>query len=191
MDRRAFLASSATLALAPLGEMPATTVELACRYAPTSGGLQRVGPHDYIVLRRMPKRSCSATAAGSANDVAMGRAFAVPQRTAPGEFIVAHIELRPTALTRLQTLLWHAPRASIHVEYAGGTGQDWRVVADTVSDGLVVSPAPRNDAEAAAFFAGQALPAVRSVTLLARPGAYALDSVTFTRVRRDVHTTAR
>ncbi len=95
------------------------------------------------------------------------------------------MKLRPAVLTKVQTVLWHAPRVSIHVEFTDGTVRDWRVVPETVADGVIVSPAPRTDAEAAAFFSGRPLPIVRSVMVFARPGAYVLDGVTFTRVRRN------
>lgn len=174
----------------PLGEMPATTVALACRYGPALPGLQHVGARAYVVLRRLPDDRCTIAAAGAARDVAVGRAVALPQPASPREFIVAGLRLRPTALTQLATVLWRAPKASVDVRFADGTVRQWRLVVATVGDGVIVAPSPRTPAEAATFFAGGPLPAVRSITVVARPGAYVLDGVTFTRVRRDGPVTA-
>jgi len=168
----------------PLGEMPATMVEIACRYRAVSPALYHVGPSSYALLRRESANGCTTFAAADAVDVAVGRPTIVPAPRSAAEFIVARFALRPTAFTALATVLWRAPPAFLDVTFADRTTKRWRLVTGTAGDGMIVSPAPRNPAEAAAFFGGAALAPVRSVTISSRPGAYILDAVRFTRMDR-------
>ena len=103
----------------------------------------------------------------------------------PDELIVACIALRPSLRTAIRTALWRAPNVYVDLRYADGTLLQRRIVAATVADGVVISPTPRNLDEAAAAFGRRPGTRVLSLTIVSpRADAYALDGVTFTRLRR-------
>jgi hypothetical protein len=166
------------------GDAPATIEDLVCRYRPIARMARNIGPRTYVLLRRIAGAGCYAEPAGSLRDVAIGKPIDVPAARSPAEFVIASFALRPTLLASLRTALWHGAAAYLDTTYADGSVRRWRLVAATLGDGVIMSAAPRDPAEAAAFFAGDALPQVRSVTLVAHEGAYVLDGVTFTRIRR-------
>jgi hypothetical protein len=167
----------------PFGEMPAATVELLCRYRLSAEHVPTAGSGEFMLLERSPGAACGATPAGTAPAPQMGRPIAVP-RAPRGTFITASFALRPTLLTRAEALLWRAPVVFYDITYENGSVDRRRAVTGTVGDGVVVSAAPRNAGEAARFWAGGEIAAVRSVTLVAHGGAYVLDGVTFTRLER-------
>ena len=157
---------------------------LVCRYRPVGRTTREVGPHPFTLLRRIAAPGCDVEPAGSVHDVAIGKPIDVPPARSPAEFVVATFALRPTALASLRTALWHGAAAFVDAAYADGSVRRWRLVTATLRDGVIMSAVPRDPAEAAAFFAGEPAARVRSVTLVAHEGAYVLDGVTFTRMRR-------
>jgi len=165
------------------GEAPATMGAIACRYRTAPDGITAVGGIPYVVLRRDARSSCGEADAGSVT-AHVGVPFAVPAPRTNGEFIVARIAMHPTAFVRIATLLFRAPPAFVRIAFADGTVTGRRLVVATAGDGIVLSPAPRDAREAARFFARGALPAVRSVTIESRPGAYTIDGIRFTRMTR-------
>jgi hypothetical protein len=168
----------------PFGDQPATAVELVCRYAVAMPHVETPHGDPYMLLRRRAGARCDGEPLGTVDAPAMGAPIAVPPVGSPGTFVVASFALRPTLVARARNALWRAPALFFEVRYADGSVRRWRTVAATLGDGVIVSPAPRNDAEAEAFLAGRPALAVRSVTLDARPGSFAIERVTFTRERR-------
>jgi hypothetical protein len=175
----------------PFGDMPATTRELLCRYRPVTALAPATFSARFVLLLRAADARCAVSSAGIDLRAAMNAPIRVPRAGSPDTFVVASFALRPTLLTRLATALWRGPHASLRVRYADGSVKDWRLVTATAPDGMVVSPAPFDHAEFVRFLAGEPVREVREVTLLARPGAYVLDSVTFTREHRLGSRTAR
>jgi hypothetical protein len=167
----------------PFGDMPATTAELLCRYRLAAARVFTAGSGDFMLLERAPGTGCTAVPAGAVEQPAMGRPIAVP-RAARGTLITAAFALHPTLLTRATALLWRAPVVYFDIVYDDGSVDRRRAVTGTLGDGIVISVAPRDQAEAQKVFAGAGVPGVRSVTLFARPGTYVLDGVTFVRLRR-------
>lgn len=170
----------------PFGEMPATTDELVCRYRAASTTWNQVGPRAYLLLRRLPGAFCDASPAGVATDVAIGTPIVVPPPKTAREFVVASFALKPTFFTKFRTAVWRAPKVSLEVTYADATVRRFRLVAETLADGVIVSPSPNSYPDAAAFLAGLPHSQVRTIAVIARPGAYVLDHVTFTRMDRKV-----
>ena len=168
----------------PFGDAPATTTELLCRYAVAAPDVQTEGNRSYVLLRRAAAAHCDAEPAGRADRVAINVPVAVPPARSPDEFVVASFALRPTLLTKLRTALWRGPDTFLLARFADGSQIEYRTVAATLPDGVVVSVGPRASAEADRFLARKPVPAVRDVTIVARPGTYVLDGVTFTRERR-------
>jgi hypothetical protein len=167
----------------PFGDMPATTAELLCRYRVADADAPTAGSGAFMLLERSAGASCAAMPAGRAEQPAIGRPVTVP-RAARGAFVTAAFVLRPTLVTRAAALLWRPPLVFFEITYDDGAVTRRRAVTGTIGDGVVVSVAPRDEAEAARFFGGADIRAVRSVALLTRPGAYVLDGVTFTQLRR-------
>jgi hypothetical protein len=165
------------------GEAPATTAELLCRYAVAEPSVLTEGKDEYVLMQRRDGAHCDAEPAGRVA-AALNAPVAVPAAGSPDAFVTAAFDIRPTLPTALRTAVWRAPRAYLTVRYDDGTTATWRATASTLPDGLVVSAAPRDAAEAARFFARRPVRAVRAITLVAPPGSYALDGVTFTRERR-------
>jgi hypothetical protein len=167
----------------PFGDMPATTAELLCRYdlaladAPTAGGDR------FMLLARSARGSCAAAPAGAAVNAVVGDAIAVPAAR-PGTFVSAAFALRPSLTTRIASALWRAPQVALELRLDDGSVRRYRAVAATLGDGVIVSAAPRDEAEAARLLGGAPVPAVRSIAVIALPGTYALGGVTFTRLRR-------
>ncbi len=168
----------------PFGEAPATTTELVCRYAVALPQVTTAGGDSYVLLRREPAAHCDAEPAGGATAPALNAPIAIPPAGSPDAFVAAAFALRPTWATKLRTLLWRAPETFVAVRFADGSTGRWRSVPATLPDGVVVSAFPRDDAEAGRFLARRPVTAVRDLTLVAPPGAYVLDGVTFTRYRR-------
>jgi hypothetical protein len=175
----------------PLGEAPATTTELLCRYAvavprvTTAAATGATTGNDaYVLLRRDGAARCDAEPAGRASAPALGAPIAIPPAGSPDAFVVAAFDLRPTLANKVLTALWRGPETFVSVRYDDGSTRMWRVTAATLPDGLVVSAFPRDDAEAEQFLSRRPVHAVRELTLLAPSGSYVLDGVTFTRERR-------
>jgi hypothetical protein len=194
LDRDALAANGAAHVLyryvafderAPFGDAPATLAELACRYALETPNVTTAANEPYLLLRRDARAHCDDESAGSV-DARVNEPIAVPPAGAPNAFVVASVAVRPSLATRAATALWRAPRLDVVVRFDDATEQRYRVVAATLGDGMIVSAFPRDGDEAARFFAGRAVRAVRTIAFVARPGAYALGRVTFTRRLRRV-----
>jgi hypothetical protein len=168
----------------PFSDAPATTAELLCRYAVAVPHLTTANGDSYVLLRRRAGAHCDGEPLGGVDAPAMGAPIAVPPAGSPAAFVVASFGVRPTLVGAARNALWRAPLLFIDVRYADGSVRRWRTVAATLGDGVIVSSAPRDDAEAEAFLAGRPAAAVRSVSLNARPGSFVIDRVTFTRQRR-------
>ena len=168
----------------PFGDQPATTTALLCRYAVAVPHLETAHGDPYVLLRRRAGGHCDGEPLGAIDAPAMGAPIAVPPPGSPDAFVVATFAIRSTLVARARNALWRAPTMFLDVRYADGAVRRWRTVAATLGDGVIVSPAPRDDAEAEAFLAGRPAPVVRTVTLDARPGSFVIDRVTFTRQRR-------
>ncbi|HYW53862.1 MAG TPA: hypothetical protein VE826_07830 [Dongiaceae bacterium] len=168
----------------PFGDQPATAAELLCRYAVVMPHLTTQHGDPYVLLRRGGRAHCDGEPLGAADAPAMGAPIAVPSAGSRDAFVVASFAVRPTLVARARNALWRAPVIFLDVRYADGSLRRWRTVAATLADGVIVSPAPRDDAEAEAFLAGRPAPAVRSVALDAPPGSFVIDGVTFMRLRR-------
>jgi hypothetical protein len=168
----------------PFGDAPATTTELLCRYAVDAADVPTEGNRSYVLLRRGATAHCDAEPAGRASGAAVNVPVAVPPAGSPDAFVVASFALRPTFATTLRTALWRGPDTFLSARFADGSTTVYRTVAATLPDGVVVSAVPRDAAEARRFLAHRPVPAVRDVTIVAPPGAYVLDGVTFTRERR-------
>jgi hypothetical protein len=138
----------------------------------------------YVLLRRAANAHCDAEPAGQAPAPAINVPIPVPPAGSPDAFVVASFALRPTFATQLRTALLRGPDTFVSVRFTDGAVKGYRTVAATLPDGVVVSAAPRDTAEAERFFARLPVRAVRDVTVVTQPGAYVLDGVTFTRERR-------
>ncbi|HEV2740942.1 MAG TPA: hypothetical protein VGU66_20460 [Candidatus Elarobacter sp.] len=169
----------------PFGEAPATTAELLCRYTMAVPNIRTLKSFNgYALLERGASAHCDAEPAGSAAGVAINVPVAVPPAGSPDAFVVASFALRPTFATTVRTALWRGPEVFLTARFDDGSQVTYRAVAATLLDGVVVSAVPRDGREADRFFERQAVGRVRDVTIVAPPGAYALDAVTFTRERR-------
>jgi hypothetical protein len=169
----------------PLGEMPATTDDIACLYRPYTTAPTPLGQRAFLLLHRISGGGCVVQPGAVDTSVAIGRPIDVPTPRSPAAFVTASFDLHPTLRTQVMTLLWRGPIVELAVAYVDGSQGRFRLVADTVRDGVIVSCAPRDLSDVAAFFAGARQPAaVRSVTVLAPPGAYVLRGVTFTQLTR-------
>ncbi len=165
---------------APFGDAPATLAELACRYVPERARVLTAANEPFLLLRRDPRAHCADVPAGSA-PAALNAPIPVPAAGAANAFVVASVVLHPSFGTRVATALWRAPQLDVIAQFGDGTRQRYRTVAATLGDGMIVSAFPRDDDEAARFFAGGAVHAVRAITFLAQPGSYVLERVDFTR----------
>jgi hypothetical protein len=167
----------------PFGEMPAATAELFCRYDLAAAAARTAASGEFMLLERSARPSCHASPAGQAQHVEIGSPIAVPEAVR-GAFVAATFDLHPTLLARLVSTLWRAPVLRLELRFGDGSIRRYRAVMATLGDGVIVSAAPRDQAEAARYLGGATIPAVRSITVIARPGTYALDGVTFTLLRR-------
>jgi hypothetical protein len=168
---------------APFGEAPATLAELACRYVAEPRQVLTAANEPYVLLRREPRAHCTDAPAGSV-PARLGEPVPVPAAGAPSAFVVASVAVRPSLVTRAATALWRAPRLDVVVRLDDGTERRYRTVVATLGDGMIVSPFPADQDEAARFFDGGAAHAARTITFVARPGAYAIERVTFRRLQR-------
>ena len=159
-----------------------------CRYAVAEPRVATAANNafgGYVLLRRAANAHCDAEPAGQARAPAVNVPIPVPPAGSPDAFVVASFGLRPTFATQLRTaLLRGAGHVRVRPLRRTARSTAYRTVAATLPDGVVVSAAPRDTAEAARFFARLPVRAVRDVTVVAQPGAYVLDGVTFTRERR-------
>jgi hypothetical protein len=168
----------------PFGDAPATATELLCRYAVAVPHVTTAHGDPYVLLRRRAGAHCETEPLGSVDAPAIGAPIAVPPAGSPDAFVVASFAVRPTLLGTVRNALWRAPAIFLVTRFEDGSEIRWRTIAATLADGVIVSAAPRDTAEAEPFLAGRPARAVRSVTLDARPGSFAIDRVTFTRERR-------
>ena len=171
----------------PFGDAPAATAQLLCRYAVAEPNVATAVNNafgGYVLLRRNAAAHCDAEPAGDASSAGINVPIRVPAAGSRDAFVVASFALRPTFATMLRTALFRAPDTFVSFRYDDGAVTAYRTVAATLPDGMIVSAAPRDTAEAARFFAHLPVRAVREVTLVAPPGAYVLNGVTFTRERR-------
>jgi hypothetical protein len=169
---------------APFGEMPATTVRLACTYRASTPAPLGVGPRFYALLRRAAAARCDPGETIGVPRASIGVPIEVPPVRSPREFVTVSLALRPSLGTRIRTALWRPSAVMLAVEYADGTQRVFRLVPATASDGIIVAPTPRTPEEANAFFAQRPLAAVRSITVQTPRAAYRLDGVTFRRYER-------
>ena len=169
----------------PFGEAPAATTEMFCRYTVAQPNIRAVTSIDgYVLLERAAAAHCDAEPAGRAAGTAINVPVVVPPAGSPDAFIVASFALRPTFVTTLRTVLWRGPEVFLTAHFDDGSPVTYRAVAATLPDGIVVSAVPRDAGEAERFLERRAVGRVRDVTIVAPPGSYTLDSVTFTRERR-------
>ena len=168
----------------PFGDMPATTTSLLCRYRPAQSAPVPLGSWPYVVLARVRGAACAATPLGVIAAAAMNRPIPVPRNDAADTFVVASFAVHPTLAMRAATFLWRAPKISLRFRYDDGSVMERRTVGATLPDGVPISPAPVDPLEAARFLRGEPIRGVRDVTLIARPGLFALGAVTFTLERR-------
>jgi len=168
----------------PFSDAPATTVELLCRYSVAVPHVATAQGDPYVLLQRRAGAHCDTEPLGGVNAPAVGAPIAVPPAGSPDAFVVASFAVRPTLLSSVRNALWRAPAIFLVVRFEDGSEIRWRTVAATLPDGVIVSASPRDTAEAEPFLAGRPARAVRSMWLDARPGAFVIDRVTFTRERR-------
>jgi hypothetical protein len=168
----------------PFADQPATMTELLCGYAVAVPSVATRSGDRYVLLQRHAGAHCTSQPLGHAAAPAVGVPIAIPPAGAPDAFVTASFALRPTFLGSVRNALWRAPPLFFIASFDDGSTIRWRAVAATLPDGVIVSAAPRDTAEAELLLAGRAVRAVRTVTLEVRPGSFTLDDVVFTRFRR-------
>ncbi|BDE07000.1 membrane protein [Vulcanimicrobium alpinum] len=191
IDRDALTAHGADLTLFrywdlderyPLASEPATFMELICRYRLGSFEAATPASGAFMVLNRQRTNSCKSSPEPSITVPAtLNTSVAVPKLRNPGDMIEASLDLAPTLFGKVATLVWRAPMVVIEVHYRDGTRKSWRLIAATVSDGLLVSPMPRDQKEANVLFSSRPhmAAAVESIRVVAPERYYALKSVRF------------
>ena len=138
----------------PFGDMPATTAELLCRYDVALPQATTAGGDRFMLLTRSARRLVRRGAGRPAPPLPRSATPSPYRPRRPARSSRRRSRCGPASPTRIASALWRAPAVALELRFGDGTVRRYRAVTATLRDGVVVSAAPLDEAEAARFLGG-------------------------------------